>query len=117
MLKTVLILAAILIGLVVIIKWRKKKASAWFPDEPEEPVYLFKDVYDYFKETGYLNLCREYNYKFSTQRLEKIMKKEPELRMVNIDFIDECKQIPGVGKKVFELIQHLVIKFNKEVRD
>ena len=71
------------------------------------------DVYLYFKGNGYLKECQKGNYKFSASRLKVLIKNE-ELYGVNINHLEAATIVNGVGKKVYDLIKHLVTKYKEE---
>ena len=71
------------------------------------------DVYLYFKGNGYLKECQKGNYKFSASRLKVLIKNE-ELYGVNINHPEAATIVNGVGKKVYDLIKHLIIKYKEE---
>jgi len=73
-------------------------------------VILFQEVYDFFKNSGYLNVCGKTNYKYSTYRLKLLINNE-ELANLNINEKWKAKKINGVGAKVYELITHLVERY------
>ena len=71
------------------------------------------DVYLYFKGNGYLKECQKGNYKFSASRLKVLIKNE-ELYGVNINHPEAATIVNGVGKKVYDLIKHLITKYKEE---
>ena len=74
---------------------------------------VIQDVWDYFKENGYLKECQKGNYKFSTSRLRVLIKNE-ELHGISINHPEEATLVPGVGEKVYDLIKHLITKYKEE---
>jgi len=100
------------------------------PETKGEKPVLFKQVYDYFNENGYLRECGAEDYKFSAQRLKLLMKKPPvhsitekgsgEVKEINLSEVDIKKtwlfqKFLGVGYKVNSLILHLIKKYKEEL--
>ena len=75
---------------------------------------VIQDVWDYFKETGFLKECQKGGYKFSTSKLKNLMKYSLTLSQLSIEDIEDVDLIDGVGPKVKDLIQMLVTKYKEE---
>ena len=82
-------------------------------EEVDEQSITLGDVYLYFKGNGYLKECQKGNYKFSASRLKVLIKNE-ELYGVNINHPEAATIVNGVGKKVYDLIKHLITKYKEE---
>ena len=75
---------------------------------------VIQDVWDYFKENGFLKECQKGGYKFSTSKLKNLMKYNLTLSQLSIEDIEDVDLIDGVGPKVKDLIQMLVTKYKEE---
>ena len=75
---------------------------------------VIQDVWDYFKENGFLKECQKGGYKFSTSKLKNLMKYNLTLSQLSIDDIEDVDLVDGVGPKVKDLIQMLVTKYKEE---
>lgn len=75
---------------------------------------VIQDVWDYFKENGFLKECQKGGYKFSTSKLKNLMKYSLTLSQLSIEDIEDVDLIDGVGPKVKDLIQMLVTKYKEE---
>ena len=82
-------------------------------EEVDEQSITLGDVYLYFKRNGYLKECQKGNYKFSASRLKVLIKNE-ELHGLDINHLEAATIVNGVGKKVYDLIKHLVTKYKEE---
>lgn len=101
-----IILVVIAVSL-LLIKGLKRRAK-------ESREIVFQDVWDYFKENGFLKECQKGGYKFSTSKLKNLMKYNLTLSQLNIEDIEDVDLIDGVGPKVKDLIQMLVTKYREE---
>ena len=75
---------------------------------------VIQDVWDYFKENGFLKECQKGGYKFSTSKLKNLMKYNLTLSQLSIEDIEDVDLIAGVGPKVKDLIQMLVTRYKEE---
>ena len=82
-------------------------------EEVDEESITLGDVYFYFKRNGYLKECQKGDYKFSASRLRVLIKNE-ELYRISINHPEAAITVNGVGKKVYDLIKHLVTKYKEE---
>ena len=82
-------------------------------EEVDEESITLGDVYLYFKGNGYLKECQKGDYKFSASRLRVLIKNE-ELYGISINHPEAAITVNGVGKKVYDLIKHLVTKYKEE---
>ena len=82
-------------------------------EEVDEESITLGDVYLYFKRTGYLKECQKGDYKFSASRLRVLIKNE-ELYGISINHPEAAITVNGVGKKVYDLIKHLITKYKEE---
>lgn len=82
-------------------------------EEVEEESITLGDVYLYFKRNGYLKECQKGDYKFSASRLRVLIKNE-ELYGISINHPEAAITVNGVGKKVYDLIKHLITKYKEE---
>ena len=82
-------------------------------EEVDEESITLGDVYLYFKRNGYLKECQKGDYKFSASRLRVLIKNE-ELYGISINHPEAAITVNGVGKKVYDLIKHLITKYKEE---
>lgn len=82
-------------------------------EEVDEESITLRDVYLYFKRNGYLKECQKGDYKFSASRLRVLIKNE-ELYGISINHPEAAITVNGVGKKVYDLIKHLITKYKEE---
>ena len=82
-------------------------------EEVDEESITLGDVYLYFKRNGYLKECQKGDYKFSASRLMVLIKNE-ELYGISINHPEAAITVNGVGKKVYDLIKHLITKYKEE---
>ena len=82
-------------------------------EKVDEQSITLGDVYLYFKRNGYLKECQKGDYKFSASRLRVLIKNE-ELYGVDINHPEAATIVNGVGKKVYDLIKHLITKYKEE---
>lgn len=82
-------------------------------EEVDEESITLGDVYLYFKRSGYLKECQKGDYKFSASRLRVLIKNE-ELYGISINHPEAAITVNGVGKKVYDLIKHLITKYKEE---
>lgn len=102
-----LIILVVIIFSLLLIKGIKKR-------DKESHKIVIQDVWDYFKENGFLKECQKGGYKFSTSKLKNLMKYNLTLSQLSIEDIEDVDLIDGVGPKVKDLIQMLVTKYKEE---
>ena len=110
MMGLIIVLLVLTVFLFLLTRKKKQKLESV---EPNETV-VFGKVYNFYKNNGYLDVCKKNGFKFSSQRLDKIMSRSQILPSLAIQDIKTAKDVPDVGTKVYQLIDHLVTKYVTE---
>lgn len=71
----------------------------------------FGEVFQHYELNGYLENCKETDFKYVVGNLRSIMRTSKALQQLDIAYIGRVITLPRVGEKTYSLITHLSGKY------